>query len=740
MEGIEGLLVEGLQSAGRRIFCISPKISARARERYRLARVASPSAAAPIASPFGPTNSERCYGEADSIASLIEVCVMRTGRRGDAGALADVLAPSMSRRETEHLHRLIYHSPALEVGFRPLPVQVQDTPAPLTTPSTTIAGFYRRTPDAQLIVVGGGGTGKTVLLIRMVLGLLDLRQPGDAVPYRFSPTGWDVREDLEQWISRELARNTALSPCRAALLVSEGLILPVVDGLDEMDPPDAQHPCRAAAALRVLHERTRGGRPAPFVAACREGVHRRLAAADGDPSTPAVVMSALDAERIRRWVGGLPGHDRWDEVLGELERHPHGRLAHQLSIPWRLAIVTALYEEQGDDGRSLRDPSDLIRTRSALANVGSLSLYADTLLRAQGLDEIEAHRIRGMLSELAAYLANNQTLQRQVGGEPLPQTDIVVHRLWPITGSHSARWLSAMLSMVLWMPAAFVVCWVLGRMNWPPALDAGIAVTASLLPVHSLRSSLAWWPHPKRIVLGRLRTKRGRARLATALSAALVIGGVLATTGRSPYALACAISFAVVFGSGSAMAIRDTADNRLLALTGTVTGLLLALIGRVLVGFLGAAGGLLFGTAAAGLALFVAVAAALRVPEATPGHARDPVFGDFVGSDLRTGLISGVLTWAITAALLAILPGLGASPTQIAVGAGGVGLSVGLGAVADTWRRHVAVLLLARGRLPIRLGTALEHSYRCGLLRRAGIAYQFRHLELRDLFAAGALR
>ncbi|MFD3787723.1 hypothetical protein [Streptomyces cyaneofuscatus] len=50
------------------------------------------------------------------------------------------------------------------------------------------------------------------------------------------------------------------------------------------------------------------------------------------------------------------------------------------------------------------------------------------------------------------------------------------------------------------------------------------------------------------------------------------------------------------------------------------------------------------------------------------------------------------------------------------------------------------MLILARRRLPIRLGAALEHSYRSGPLRRAGIAYQFRHLELRDHFAHVALR
>jgi Transposase len=40
-ERAEGLLVERLQAPGHRLFCVSPKMSARARERYRLAPVKS---------------------------------------------------------------------------------------------------------------------------------------------------------------------------------------------------------------------------------------------------------------------------------------------------------------------------------------------------------------------------------------------------------------------------------------------------------------------------------------------------------------------------------------------------------------------------------------------------------------------------------------------------------------------------------------------------------------------------
>ncbi|MFE7277587.1 hypothetical protein [Streptomyces sp. NPDC057623] len=666
---------------------------------------------------------------------------MGIGNRDDARALADEFAQAVQRRETEQLHQLVGHVPAMDVRFSLGQEPGRSASEAVSLAVGDITDYYRHSTEGRLMVIGAGGTGKTVLLMRLVLGLLDARRPGEAVPCRVSASGWDVRQDFDRWMTGEIAKDSGLSSSQAGTLVSEGLIVPMLDGLDEMDPPAAGYPRRAAAALRTLHERMRDGRPTPFVATCRDGFHQRLIGPEEQPSDTALVtMRALEVEQIHRFIRafGEPAH--WRPVLDELERRPGGRLAEELSVPWRLAVVTTLYGEHGPDRRHQRDPSDLVGTQEPRPGGGLVPLYASALLRTSGSDARETRRIQGMLTELATYLVDNQTLQRRAGGEPLPHVDVIVHKLWPITGNRPARWLGAALSMVLWIPAALVTCWVLARMHWPAELDAGIAIAASLLPLHSLRSSLTWWPHPKRIVLGRLRTRAGQARLAMTFAAAAVLGMILAATGRPDYALACAISFGVVFGSGIGLAVRDTADSRLLVLTGAGTALLLCMVGRVLVGFLGAVGGLLFGTAAGGLALFAAVAAALRSPRATPGHMRNPVFDEFIRNDLRTGLVSGTLTFAITMALLALLPGLHASLAQIALAAGGVGLSVGLGAVADTWRRHVAMILSARGRLPLRLGAALEHSYRAGLLRRAGIAYQFRHLELRDHFAHNATR
>ncbi|WP_418955221.1 hypothetical protein [Streptomyces tritici] len=49
--------------------------------------------------------------------------------------------------------------------------------------------------------------------------------------------------------------------------------------------------------------------------------------------------------------------------------------------------------------------------------------------------------------------------------------------------------------------------------------------------------------------------------------------------------------------------------------------------------------------------------------------------------------------------------------------------------------RYVVFLVLARNVLPWRFGRFLDVCHRAGILRTAGAAYQFRHLELQDHLA-----
>jgi predicted NACHT family NTPase len=87
----------------------------------------------------------------------------------------------------------------------------------------------------RLVILGKPGSGKTVATIHLVLRLLAQRQSGAPVPVRFALADWDPAMDAEEFLVEHLVRDYAVSVRRAHQLVENKRILPVLDGLDEMD-------------------------------------------------------------------------------------------------------------------------------------------------------------------------------------------------------------------------------------------------------------------------------------------------------------------------------------------------------------------------------------------------------------------------------------------------------------------------------------------------------------------------
>lgn len=599
-----------------------------------------------------------------------------------------------------------------------------------------VATFYRQIESGRLVILGPGGAGKTVLLLELLIRVLDDRRPDAPVPVRVSLSRWNVSQGLEAWLAAEVAAQNDVTYPTARRLVEAGRVLPMLDGLDEMDPDHQPHPTRAAAVLRHLNAYRSGGRPGPLVLTSRDSVYNRLVEnRDHLTDTVTVRLAELDAPQIREQIRRIVTDPlRWSQVLGELTRRPDGPLTDALQLPWRLAMIVSLYEEKAG-GSYARDPAQLVGEDEPPARSHLLAQYARALLgRMAGGGQAGTRRAERALNLLGGYLLHNLDHRRVAGGRLLPSVDLVVHQLWPVAGLLAPRVATALLGLVLWLPATVAACWLLGHTDWPVPVELMIVAVAAVFPALSIRSSLQWWPHPRRIVMARLRSGRALTRLAWTAVVAAAIGGLLSGLGTVGFAVAFAGGFGAVFGFGCALAVRDTAPNGVLVRVGAAVGLLFGWIAQLLAGFLDAVGGMVAGVAVGGLALILAVAAAVRAPQATPGYAANPMFQSFVRNDLQTGVTAGCATAVMVFLVLYLSPELAVAPLPAALTALSVGCAIGLGLVADTWRRHVAMLICARGRLPIRLHRLLDRAHTAGLLRRSGIAYQFRHLELRDHF------
>ena len=109
-------------------------------------------------------------------------------------------------------------------------------PAGLAGGDNDLGDVLRRIPTGRLVVLGQPGAGKTILLVRLVLDLLSRRAPGDPVPVLLPLASWNLpEENLENWIVRWLTTGrTGIRVSLARALLDAGLILPVLDGLDEI--------------------------------------------------------------------------------------------------------------------------------------------------------------------------------------------------------------------------------------------------------------------------------------------------------------------------------------------------------------------------------------------------------------------------------------------------------------------------------------------------------------------------
>ncbi|MFF3456332.1 NACHT domain-containing protein [Streptomyces sp. NPDC002730] len=217
--------------------------------------------------------------------------------------------------------------------------------------------FAQRVPTRRLVVLGDPGSGKTMLLIRLLQELVEKRLKGGPVPVLFSLASWDpARQPLKYWLAEQLRRSypglrtpaPAVAPAAAQVDLAQAmldarLILPLLDGFDELPP--TLHAMALDALNRALPAKQ------PLVIASRATAYRdaltrpdamvRLNGAAGIHLLPLTAGQA--AAYLRRDAGGphSSAADRWDTVANHLGTDtPVGQA---LSTPLGLFLARTIY-------------------------------------------------------------------------------------------------------------------------------------------------------------------------------------------------------------------------------------------------------------------------------------------------------------------------------------------------------------------------------------------------------------
>jgi hypothetical protein len=598
-----------------------------------------------------------------------------------------------------------------------------------------IAFYYRATTPARLVVTGAPGAGKTVLALELLLALIEHRDETDPVPVRISLSGWNTDTSLAGYVINHLVQAYDVSRSRATQLVDHDLVLPVLDGLDEMDPgmanadgaplldsdgrplPDPAAP-RARAALQALNDYSRGRTAGPVVLTCRTSHYEALADDDQLADAAQIRIEPVPVDAAMTYLAQRRGHDRrWQRLLEYLRAEPTGVLAQSLSTPWRLSLAATVYRREGEPIHltTFATAADLDDHLLARLIPAVMTLYPPR--------QAYSHQsVHVWLARIAHHL---QQPAHAPPGPPAvgagPRTDVHLHQLWSLAGQSLVRIADAVLAIVYVLASAGLLL-----AQTPLDLSARACLGAAGFAVVAVLAVLrAGSPHvapPMVVHLRHPSTPRGKRRLARMLMAALV-GGLAGGTSiglaaGAAYGLAAGLAYA--FAAALAAALSRQADSpgedephaanpsRLVwqdLTIGLVTGLVAGLATGLTTGLTyGIAGGLAGGITA-GLSGGLAF-----------GLAAGLVYG--LAAGLATGLATSLVTGLSTGLTLGLAGGL----------VGGVYLFTGAG------RRYLVFLCCARSRgmLPFRTGSFLNWAYKAGLLRLSGSAYQFRHRELQQ--------
>ncbi|WP_406491628.1 NACHT domain-containing protein [Streptomyces sp. NBC_00846] len=696
--------------------------------------------------------------------------------RSRAGRLARQVRESESRVRSQLLgadtRRInltyVLHSATARVAAAP-PAGRTFADGPAILPD--VLEYYRATRPRRLVITGAAGAGKTVLALELMLALIDHRAEGDPVPVRIPLAQWGTGQPLTTLLVQRLVDAYKWPAGMAAGLVAHGMVLPVLDGLDEMDPlradgtPDPEAP-RARAVLEALNAYQDGREAGPLVLTCRTGHYDALAPVSRLIDAARVAIAPIDTRHTVAYLRDRAlDTPRWQPLIDHLDTQPAGPLATTLSTPWRLCLTATVYHRDGN-------PSELLHhTDGHDLDQHLLARYLPaTIANTPNPRRYRPEDVHRWLHHLTGHLAGTTT--------GAPATDITLHHLWTLAGTTRVRITDlALTTLALTLTGASFFTLFLFLLRDVVGVSIG---TVIFFPLFAAVSVVAFRPTPRP---NRLRINRGT--LQDGFKARFWAGS------KTYFAVGFATGFTIGFTIGFTSELPSQSPDTVFGLwLGLGIGIGLGIGTSLIGGFMGGLGGgfadgfkawfriwftvglvvilglnlgldvglglvegpsLWLGIGLAG-GLAGGIMRGLTGEPSTVSNPRDIIRDDMVYGLLigpLTGLLAGLLgglTGGLTGGLGGVLTGglggglqnalkdalLGVLTFGFTAGCM-VGLVVGFASgFAGAARRYGVFLLCSRGKLPFHLGAFLDWAVTAGLLRYNGPGYQFRHRELQQ--------
>lgn len=241
---------------------------------------------------------------------------------------------------------------AVDRPFDLLVQRPEQAPQPLPT-GTPISQIFQNSGNA-LLILGEPGAGKTTLLLELTRDLLDRAEQDEnyLIPVVFNLASWvEQRLTLAAWLMDELNKRYDVPRTLAKTWVETGLILPLLDGLDEV-AADYREAC-----IVTINAFLRDYGLLPMVVCSRVADYGALTVRLRLPS--AVIIQPLSRQQVINYLeqageslAGLRTALQADENVWEL-----------LSTPLMLSIVALAYKGRSADEIHAADTLEEPRAR-----------------------------------------------------------------------------------------------------------------------------------------------------------------------------------------------------------------------------------------------------------------------------------------------------------------------------------------------------------------------------------------
>ena len=630
-------------------------------------------------------------------------------------------------------------------------------------------------PTGRLVVLGERGAGKTMLMVRLVLDLLKptRRTSGGPVPVLVSVASWNPAEQrLHEWLAARMSIDypslTATAPpgaggnTRLDALMAHGLILPILDGLDEI--PDAVR----GRAIADIKDALRPGER--LIVTCRTEPYRAAIRPPGHAKVPlgaaAVQLCPLDGDTVSRYLqrGTETATARWAPILDQAP------VAQALSSPLMVGLAQAIYNPRpGEEEDILPDPAKLGDLKSVAAIKDHLfdafipAAYRpppDTERRCRWT----AHQAERWLVFLAKHLDQNLGTTdlawwqlRSATPSPLIglATGVGAAAVGGVLGGLGAVGHTGGLAFALMAGLAVGLTIRLGRFE--DKLAAGHAAGLTIRLPHRFRDKLA-----AGLAIGVTGGLIGglagallsghagglTGGIADGIAVGLWVGAASGLAGgfvggllgglNGGAAGGIADGIAVGIAAGIVVGIagqRTPARGWRWSPEGLVVGLACAVAGGVIAGLArGAVDGIVFGL---GGGIAAGLAGGLGGAPADLKAAADP--STVLVRDRTTFQVIAIVYWVVAGVVVGLVTAHAGGVFAGFMAGLGLGFGAGLGAgfIQAIWGAFAITRcwLALRRRLPWQLMGFLTDAHQRGVLRQEGANYQFRHVELQHRLA-----